>query len=90
MVVVVRGGVGGGVGGRSTGWKRRGLGPRNDVAKRSHLRGGQRIIAVFFLTINILIEARSELPCEQRPHFRRVKPEIQHENKTTKILDCSS
>ncbi|CAH3198233.1 unnamed protein product [Porites evermanni] len=24
------------------------------------------------------------------PHFRCVKPEIQHENKTTKILDCSS
>ena len=77
MVVVVRRV---GVSGRSTGWKRRGLGPRNDVAKRSHLRGGQQIIAVFFLTVNILIEARSELPCEQRPHFRRVKPEIQHEN----------
>ena len=30
------------------GWKRRGLVPRNGVAKRSRLRGGQRIIAVFF------------------------------------------
>ena len=28
--------------------------------------------------------------CEQRLQFRCVKPEIQRENKTTKILDCSS
>ena len=43
-----------------------------------------------FLTVNILIEARSELPCEQSPHFRCEKPEIRHVNKTTKVLDCSS
>ena len=73
MVVVVVVGEGGG--GWSRGWKRRGLGPRNDVTKRSRLRGGQRIIAVYFK-----IEARSELPCEQRPHFRCVKPEIQLED----------
>ena len=53
---------GGGGGGGKGGWKKRGLGPRNDV-----------------------------LPtCEQRLQFRCVKPEIQHENKTTKILDSSS
>ena len=59
MVVVLEVG-GGGVWSRE--WKRRSLGPRNDVAKRSRLRGGQGIIAVFFLTVNILTEARSKLP----------------------------
>ena len=54
------GGGGKGEGGLVGGWKKRGLGPRNDV----------------FPT------------CEQRLQFRCVKPEIQHENKTTK--DSSS
>ena len=47
--------------------KRRGLGPRNDVlttCKEVSLRGDQRIMAVFFPTVNILIEERSE-PAEE-------------------------
>ena len=59
----------GGGGGGGGGGKRRGLGPRNDVlttCKAVTLRGGQRIIAVFFLSeiFRLLIEARSE-PVEE-------------------------
>ena len=50
------------------GGKRRGLGPRNDAlttCKAVTLRSGQRVI-VFYPTLNILIEARSELePAEE-------------------------
>ena len=45
------------------GWKRQGLGPRNNVlttCKSVTLRGGQQVIGVF-PTLNILIEARSKL-----------------------------
>ena len=51
MIQRGRGGGGGGGGGRGGG-VRRGLGPRNDVVttcKAVTLRGGQRIIALFFL-----------------------------------------
>ena len=47
---------------RGVGRKRRGLGPRNDVlttCKAVTLRGGQRVLAGFFATVDIFREARN-------------------------------
>ena len=64
------------------GGMRRGLGPRNDVlitCKAVTQRGGQRIITVFFPTVNIL-EARIEANRQRKSEMLK---------KSKKIISCN-